>query len=219
VEGVVHKISGIVIVLSLMMLSGCGKKNSGDEVAPASETQQQLAQHQPPSSDVESSEEAQKNSLPAETQAGQSKRPPASKTALESGKKNTASQPALSKGSAANDAVPTHLSVAAGERAKAPVKPIILRGAPLGGVRFEHAKHAVACETCHHPPREPKRISESLHACTSCHTKTPGAGMKTGRQAAFHNASATTGICIDCHKKSSGAGPTKCMQCHNKGDA
>jgi predicted flap endonuclease-1-like 5' DNA nuclease len=97
-----------------------------------------------------------------------------------------------------------------------PGKPILLTGNPMGAVRFEHSKHSVACETCHHPSRQPKPGSAPQQACTSCHTKPPQPGMTTGKQAAFHNASATAGTCIDCHKKSGGAAPTKCTQCHQK---
>jgi competence protein ComEA len=101
-----------------------------------------------------------------------------------------------------------------------PAKPILLTGNPMGGVRFEHAKHPVACDTCHHPAREPKPGSAPQQACRSCHTKPLQPGMKTGKQAAFHNATATAGTCIDCHKKSGGgAAPTKCAQCHKKQNA
>ncbi|HVJ04750.1 MAG TPA: cytochrome c3 family protein [Candidatus Saccharimonadales bacterium] len=101
-------------------------------------------------------------------------------------------------------------------KATAPAKPILLTGNPMGGVRFEHSKHPVACDTCHHPSRQPKPGTAPQQACTSCHSKPPQSGMKTGKQAAFHNASATAGTCIDCHKKSGGAAPTKCAQCHKK---
>lgn len=105
---------------------------------------------------------------------------------------------------------------AQGKKAAPPSKPIVLTGAPMGGVKFEHAKHPVACETCHHASRPEKPASAAQQACTNCHTKPPQAGMKNGKQAAFHNASATAGTCIDCHKKSGGAAPTKCTQCHKK---
>lgn len=104
-------------------------------------------------------------------------------------------------------------------KATPPAKPILLTGSPMGGVRFEHSKHAIACETCHHPSREPKPGSALQQACTSCHTKPSQSGMKTGKQAAFHNPTATAGTCIDCHKKSGGAAPTKCAQCHKKENA
>ncbi len=97
-----------------------------------------------------------------------------------------------------------------------PSGPIVLKGAPMGGVKFEHAKHQLGCDNCHHAPREPKPGNAPQAACTSCHTSPPQAGMKTGKQAAFHNPSAAAGTCIDCHKKSGGNAPTKCMQCHRK---
>ncbi len=97
-----------------------------------------------------------------------------------------------------------------------PAKPIVLTGAPMGGVKFEHTKHQFECDRCHHASREPKPGTGAPQACTSCHTKPPQPGMKTGKQAAFHNSSATAGTCIDCHKKSGGAAPTKCTQCHKK---
>lgn len=110
-------------------------------------------------------------------------------------------------------------SSTAKQKPTVPAKPILLTGSPMGGVRFEHSKHPVACEACHHPAREPKKGSAPEEACTSCHTKPSQPGMKTGKQAAFHNANATAGTCIDCHKKSSGAAPTKCTQCHKKENA
>ena len=100
-----------------------------------------------------------------------------------------------------------------------PVKPILLTGNPMGGVRFEHSKHPIACETCHHPSREPKPGTAPQQACTSCHTKPSQAGMKTGKQAAFHNPNATAGTCVDCHKKSGGAAPIRCAECHKKENA
>ncbi len=104
-------------------------------------------------------------------------------------------------------------------KANPPRSPIMLKGAPMGGVKFEHAKHQVACENCHHAPREPQPGTAPQAACRACHTTPPHPGMKTGKQAAFHNPTATSGTCIDCHKKSGGNAPTKCMQCHKKENA
>ncbi len=131
-------------------------------------------------------------------------------------------KPAEASKSTAVAAQPASLPAVQGtpkEKGKPPSKPIVLTGNPMGGVRFEHAKHLVACGTCHHPSREPKPNSTPQQACTSCHTKPPQAGMKTTRQAAFHNPTATAGTCIDCHKKSGAAAPTKCTQCHKKENA
>ncbi len=105
---------------------------------------------------------------------------------------------------------------AAKAKATPPAKPIVLTGAAMGGVKFEHTKHKFACETCHHAGREPKPGNAPQAACTSCHTKPPQPGMKTGKQAAFHNPTATAGTCIDCHRKSNSEAPTKCAQCHKK---
>lgn len=119
----------------------------------------------------------------------------------------------------AHNAEGAQTAAPAKQKATPPAKPILLTGNPMGGVRFEHAKHSVACDTCHHPARDPKKKSAPEEACTTCHTKPPQPGMKTGKQAAFHNATATAGTCIDCHKKSGGAAPTKCTQCHKKENA
>ncbi len=105
------------------------------------------------------------------------------------------------------------------QKTNPPARPILLTGNPMGGVKFEHAKHKVECSTCHHASREPKPGGAPQEACTSCHTKPPQPGMKTAKQAAFHNPTATAGTCIDCHKKSGGDAPTKCMQCHKKENA
>jgi hypothetical protein len=108
---------------------------------------------------------------------------------------------------------------AATQKASLPTRPIVLTGAPMGGVKFEHTKHKVNCSNCHHNPREPNLGSVPQQACTSCHTKPPQPGMKTAKQAAFHNPTASAGTCIDCHKKSGGNAPTKCVQCHKKENA
>ena len=105
-----------------------------------------------------------------------------------------------------------------------PKDTIILKGAPMGGVKFEHKLHsethaAKKCETCHHASKPEKAASSPQQACTSCHTKPAAPPMKTHIQAAFHNPLAKTGTCIDCHLKENAAGkkaPTKCMECHKK---
>lgn len=103
---------------------------------------------------------------------------------------------------------------------KAPTAPVILKGAPMGGVKFEHSKHATAkCDTCHHAAKPEKAPKSAQEACTDCHTKVATAPMKTKLQAAFHNPTATAGICIDCHKAEAAKGkpaPTKCAECHKK---
>jgi hypothetical protein len=97
----------------------------------------------------------------------------------------------------------------------------ILRGSPIGPVKFEHKLHQERagnkCETCHHPSKPEKPATAAQQSCLECHTKPLQAGMKTGLQAAFHNPLAKNGTCIDCHKMQNAQGknaPTKCTDCH-----
>lgn len=104
-------------------------------------------------------------------------------------------------------------------------KVIILKGSPLGPVKFDHGKHIegkIACETCHHPSKPEKAKTAEHQKCTDCHTKVAQAPMKTKLQAAFHDPMAKKGTCIDCHVKKAAEGaktPAKCMDCHNKANA
>ncbi len=107
-----------------------------------------------------------------------------------------------------------------------PKDTVILKGNPMGGVKFEHKRHAtdrgIKCETCHHPSKAEKALTSPQQACFDCHTKPATAPMKTSRQGAFHNPTATAGTCIDCHKAENLKGkkaPTKCMECHKKENA
>ncbi len=56
---------------------------------------------------------------------------------------------------------------------KAPTT-VILKGSPLGGVKFDHAKHSkmegVKCEQCHHASK-PEKPSKTAHQ--NCRTATP----------------------------------------------
>jgi DnaJ-class molecular chaperone len=102
---------------------------------------------------------------------------------------------------------------------KAPQAPIILKGAPMGGVKFLHSQHNQACTTCHHASKPEKPAKTATQPCADCHTKAATPPMKTKLQAAFHNPTATAGVCIDCHKKEAAAGkkaPSKCADCHQK---
>lgn len=102
---------------------------------------------------------------------------------------------------------------------------VILKGAPMGGVKFDHKAHAATgakCETCHHASKPEKALKSPHENCQDCHTTPVAAGMKTKAQAAFHNPTATAGICIDCHKAEVAKGkkaPTKCAECHQKANA
>ena len=102
---------------------------------------------------------------------------------------------------------------------------VVLKGAPIGGVRLDHKLHServtTDCTVCHHPSKKEKPYAKgaAYAACSTCHTKTVAAPMKTKTQAAFHDAKAQSGTCLDCHKKENAKGkkaPTKCQGCHSK---
>jgi hypothetical protein len=100
---------------------------------------------------------------------------------------------------------------------------VILKGSPMGGVKFEHKLHAERagnkCEGCHHASKPEKAAKAPQEACTGCHTKPAQAGMKTVTQAAFHNPTAKEGTCIACHLEENAKGkkaPAKCPECHKK---
>lgn len=106
---------------------------------------------------------------------------------------------------------------------KKPPETVILKGAPMGGVKFDHKAHIERaekkCKVCHHPSKPEKAMSSPQESCFECHTKPPAAGLKTNRQGAFHNPTAAAGTCIDCHKAQNAKGmkaPAKCMDCHKK---
>ncbi len=110
---------------------------------------------------------------------------------------------------------------------QAPKEPgtVILKGAPLGGVKFDHKTHSERankkCETCHHASKPEKPSKAAQEKCTNCHTKAVAAPMKTTTRGAFHDPLAKSGTCIDCHAKSVAAGkkvptPGKCPECHKK---
>ena len=107
-------------------------------------------------------------------------------------------------------------------QAKAP-DTVVLKGAPMGGVKLDHAKHAktsgAKCTDCHHASKTEKPMKAAQQKCTDCHTKAAAAPMKTKLQAAFHDPTAKKGTCVDCHVKAVAAGkkaPSKCADCHKK---
>ena len=112
------------------------------------------------------------------------------------------------------------LTAVASESQEAPQTPIILKGAPMGGVRFDHPAHlkvAGKCEICHHPSKPEKPLKMPQEACTNCHTQPATPPVKINRQKAFHNPTATAGLCIDCHRTEDLQGkgaPLKCIDCH-----
>ncbi len=111
----------------------------------------------------------------------------------------------------------------AGQAAKEPAT-VILKGSPMGGVKFDHKAHtakdrAGKCETCHHASKPEKPAKVPNQKCTDCHTKAATPPMKTNTQAAFHAPMAKGGTCITCHLAENAKGkkaPTKCNECHKK---
>ena len=97
---------------------------------------------------------------------------------------------------------------------------ILLKDAPMGKVRFDHAAHlkvAAKCEVCHHPSNALKPLKTPQEACTDCHTRPATSPLTTNRQGAFHNPTASKGLCITCHKTENGLGkaaPVHCTECH-----
>lgn len=98
--------------------------------------------------------------------------------------------------------------------------------APMGGVKFDHAKHSkmagVKCESCHHASKPAKAYAAGTthEACGDCHTKPATAPVKTVNP--YHAAMAKSGLCVDCHVKETAAGkkaPAKCPECHKKENA
>lgn len=100
---------------------------------------------------------------------------------------------------------------------------VVLKGNPMGGVNFDHAKHAklvgdAKCDTCHHASKPEMALKSKNQKCQDCHAKTVAAPMKTTSKLAFHDAMAKKGLCIDCHAKEAAGGkkaPLKCNECHN----
>ncbi len=99
---------------------------------------------------------------------------------------------------------------------------VILKGNPMGGVKFDHPAHvklaADKCETCHHASKPQKPLKTAHEGCMTCHTKTVAAPMKTTSKLAFHDTLAKKGVCIDCHVKEAAGkkAPVKCADCHKK---
>ena len=100
---------------------------------------------------------------------------------------------------------------------------VILKGNPLGGVKFDHPAHqklaADKCVVCHHASKPEKALKGPQENCQDCHTKTVAAPMKTPVKLTFHDGLAKKGVCIDCHIKEVAAGkkvPVKCVECHKK---
>ncbi len=104
----------------------------------------------------------------------------------------------------------------------APTSPVVLKGGPVGAVKFDHTAHlkvAGKCEVCHHAskPQKPPKVPQE--ACRDCHTNPASPPVTTKLQTAFHNPTATAGLCIGCHRTEDANGkaaPLKCADCHKK---
>jgi len=103
-----------------------------------------------------------------------------------------------------------------------PKAAIILKGAPMGAVKFDHTSHmkvAGKCDVCHHASKPEKPLKSPQEACTDCHTRPATPPVTTNLQGAFHTPTATAGLCIDCHKRENAVGkaaPVICANCHQK---
>jgi len=106
-----------------------------------------------------------------------------------------------------------------------PQSPVVLKGASMGTVTFDHVAHlkvAAKCTLCHHPSKAQKPLKTPQEPCTDCHTNPATPPVTTKLQAAFHNSPATAGLCVDCHKAQNAMGkgaPLKCADCHRKGSS
>lgn len=216
-----------------LMLTGCGEKQS-EEGSKTGNTKPEAAQAEskpaaqeaaPAEQETKSQAQAGKQSKAgdagtqsqgAAAPAGQEpKAAPASEVQKSAASAVPAPPPAVTPQSA-----PAATPVAETKRVRA--KDVyILKGSPIGPVKFEHKLHQARagnkCETCHHPSKPEKPATAAQQSCLDCHTKPLQAGMKTGVQGAFHNPLAKNGACIDCHKMQNAQGknaPTKCVDCH-----
>lgn len=219
------KSSALLVVLCLL-LAGCGGKQSEESpktesakpaATPAAEPQSAPA---PASAKPEaaSAEPAKPAAAPAKSGAA-STEPAKSAAAVPAKPEPASAEPAQP---AAPQSAPAAAPVAQ-KKTTAPKDVAILKGAALGGVKFEHQLHVERagkkCETCHHASRPEKPGTAAQQSCLDCHTRPPAPGMKTGLPAAFHNAAAQAGACLDCHKRENAQGkkaPTKCLDCHKK---
>jgi hypothetical protein len=227
----------IALLFFSLLLSGCSNKEKEAAPAPPAQAQQSPAP-QPQPAPAPASAEPAKAPVPAPSPSEKKAPPAAPKTP------STAqpSQPAPTPPPAAPPAVeprpvpqpapakpveippaPAKQPPAPAQTPKLPSKDVFILKASLGGVKFEHKKHATervpSCDVCHHASRPEKPSTLPQQACSACHTTVAAPPMKTKLQAAFHNPTAMQGTCIDCHKAQNAQGkkaPVKCLDCHKK---
>ena len=229
-----NRLTGCVAlsVALVLLLGGCSGKQSGEAASQASPpAQEQSSQPGPAVQDAPAAapetvaqpgtQEPSAAAAPAapapQPKAETPRAPETQAVAKAEPMPPVAAPPAPAVAAAPQEPPPTEY------RKAVPKDVIILKGSPLGGVRFEHKLHVARagnnCATCHHPSRPEKPASAPQQACSDCHTNAATAPMKTKHQAAFHNPTAQSGTCIDCHKAENAKGkkaPLTCMECHKQ---
>lgn len=112
------------------------------------------------------------------------------------------------------------LSLIASGTANSSNPTITLRGQRMGAVTFNHEAHMgekSGCTVCHHSSKPERPSTAEFEKCGSCHLEKALPPVTTNWMNAFHNTTATKGVCIDCHKaaeKEGKAAPVQCKQCH-----
>ena len=202
-----------MLLVALMVIDGCGSSQK-TSASPAAEPSAQPAAAQPAAAQPAAAQPQPSQPAPAVTAPARSE---------------SAAKPAAKSVAAATSpatAAPATQAAAPAKADQNAPETIILKGAPLGGVKFLHTAHSkdrnLKCETCHHAAKPDSPAAASAQRCTDCHTPVAKPPIKTKRQAAFHNPMATAGVCIDCHKAENAKGkkaPTKCQECHQKANA
>lgn len=218
------RLAALSVVLCLTLASCSGKQSeegSRNESAKPEPRQAESKTPPPATAPAEGKETKSQAEAGKQPKAGSSGAQPHDVPAPAEPQSQAAAAPSATP-SEVQKAAPAAASVPVAEAKKVRPKDVyILRGSPIGPVKFEHKLHQERagnkCETCHHPSRPEKPATAAQQSCLECHTKPLQAGMKTGVQGAFHNPMAKNGTCIDCHKMQNAQGknaPTKCTDCH-----
>jgi hypothetical protein len=89
-----------------------------------------------------------------------------------------------------------------------------------GPVEFPHAAHievVESCDTCHHTNEGLTAETDAdVQPCSACHLDPESPDTPSLRQMSMSKNPMHAG-CIDCHKQEA-KGPTKCADCHAKGE-
>lgn len=235
--------SAVIPILLCLTLAGCGGKPSeesskNESSKPQPAPAQQAAPPSPASEPAGAKAPEAKSTAPSQPEPRPSAAQPQAAPAPAAQKSSTAAavpaeiQREAQKAAAVSaeppklSAMPQEAPVKTAADATKKVQPkdvVILKGAPMGGVKFEHKLHSqvrnIQCDTCHHASKPEKPATTPQQACSACHATLAVPPMKTKFQAAFHTPTATSGMCIDCHKTQNASGkaaPVKCLDCHKK---